>query len=115
MPAELNLVHLGDVGFVVELTVEEDGAAVNISTATSLKVWLRPPRGAVIEKTGTLISSGTTGKFGYTFVSGDLPINDEARHNYIGTWTAEGTFTLGAWSGTTTAVQFRVEDVLRAA
>jgi hypothetical protein len=115
MAAELNVFRLGDIGQILSLTVKEDGAAIDIAAATGLKVWLKPPKGDVIEKAGTLISGGTTGKFGYTFVAGDLPISRYAREHYVGVWTAEGQLTLGSAAPvTTSSIQFRVEDVLRA-
>lgn len=113
MPAEMNIVRLGDSGFVLEFTVYEDGAVVDISAATGIKVWLKPPKGPRIEKSGVLISGGTTGKFGYTFTATDLPISDYGRQHYVGLWKAQGNFVLGSWSGSADEVQFTVQDVLR--
>lgn len=51
---------------------------IDISTATSIDIYLTKPDGTLISKTGTLVTDGTDGKVKYTTVSGDL--------DQVGTW-----------------------------
>lgn len=65
-------IHKGDVGTILRVTVTDDGAAVDISAATTKQLWLRSPSGAVSTKTATFTGSGTDGKLQYTTIAGDL-------------------------------------------
>lgn len=102
--------RLGDVGKVLILQAQDPlGTNIDISTATGLTIYLRPPTGDVVTKTGTLTSSGTDGKFQYTTVAADLPL---ARKELVGPWSAQGQYTLGSAVHHTSIIQFTVEDSL---
>ena len=108
--AQIDHFRIGDVGGVIILTFEEDNAAVDISSATNMQINFRTPVGDLITKTGTLYSSGTDGKMKYTVESGFF--NRSRRSELIGEWQAEGTCTIGSWSGTSTITSFCVDDTL---
>ena len=108
---------IGSYGQSIRATVVERDAttgeleAVDISTATSLKIILITPVGdgsRRIEKTATLINSGTDGKMGYTVESGFFASNNPG---LIGTWRYKPTFTLGTYvGGANEWASFRVVD-----
>ncbi len=84
-------IHVGDVGTVFNPTmVDENGAIMNLATATTLQIWFAKPDGTVVTKTATLTSDGTDGKMQYSATSGDLSRN--------GLWSAQPyvEFTSGA-------------------
>lgn len=66
-----NGVHVGDVGTVLVLTVTENGAIVDLSSAVSLSLKFKAPDASVVTVTGTLNTDGTDGKIKYTHVTGD--------------------------------------------
>lgn len=65
-------IHVGDVGTQLIMTVKDDGAVVDISSASSLTVILKKPDGQTYTKTGILLNDGTDGKMYYTSVNGDF-------------------------------------------
>jgi len=68
-------VHQADnVGTVFTFTIEdEDGAIVDISTATTLEARFSPaPNAATFTRAGFLTTDGTDGKFSYVTIAGDL-------------------------------------------
>lgn len=104
MPA-ISEFRLGDYGQSLLLTVTEDGTAVNIAAATSIKVILRTPRNERIEKTGTFYTDGTDGIIKYTFTKSDL---NQMRPDFVGQWRAAASFTLGTWIGSSSPISFDV-------
>lgn len=86
-------------------------AAVDISSATNLKIVFRAPDGQTFEKTATLINSGTDGLMGYTVEGGFF---DATNPNLVGTWYYQPDFTLGSWAGASFEEgQFRVVPRMR--
>jgi|TARA_B100001564_G_C20560376_1_gene633460 uncharacterized protein YbcV (DUF1398 family) len=68
-------IHVNDVGTKFLATIKDDGVVVDISSAISITMMFKKPDDEVVEKSGTLDSSGTDGKVYYTTIAGDL---DEA-------------------------------------
>ncbi len=99
-------VHLGDIGTKLILEVQEDGSALDISSATTMKIRLEKQSGVVVEFTAVFATDGTDGLMQYVTESGDL---DEA-----GVWTIQGFLILatpvGEW--TSAKKQFQVKEVL---
>ena len=98
-------VHKNDVGTILELELKDDGVVVNISSQTSLKIFLRKPDGVVLEKTAALSSDGADGKMRYVVI-------DEL--DQTGMWEMQGEVTLTSPAGTwrTSAFEFRVYENL---
>ncbi|MDQ3007191.1 MAG: BppU family phage baseplate upper protein [Chloroflexota bacterium] len=65
-------IQVGAIGLVITLTIMEDGAAVNISSAATRKIKIRKPDGTVLEKDAAFTTNGSDGKLTYTTVSGDI-------------------------------------------
>ncbi len=66
-----NVIHKGDIGVILEITIMDDGVARDISNQTALAVKLTDPSGNVSSKTGVLVS-GTGGKLKYVTILDDL-------------------------------------------
>lgn len=80
MPA--NEIHKNNVGTVFQVTITEDGSAVDISSTTSRLIRFKKPGGTTVEKSGTLVGGGTSGIMNYTAESGFL--------DACGTWKIQG-------------------------
>lgn len=95
-------VRVGDIGTILEVTLTEDGAAVNISTATTIEIKLKPPEAATKTKTATFSTDGSDGKIRYITISGDIDEEGQWRiqghvilptgewHSAIGKFVVEG-------------------------
>ena len=68
-------IHVDDVGTRFLITVQDDGVAVDISTATARQINFKKPSSTVLNRAGSLFTDGTDGKMYYDAVAGDL---DEA-------------------------------------
>ena len=68
-------IHVDDVGPRLLITVQDDGVAVDISSATARQINFKKPSATVLNRTGSLFTDGTDGKMYYDAVAGDL---DEA-------------------------------------
>lgn len=75
-------IHQEDIGTILETTIKNDNAPVDISIATTREILLKKPSGALLTRTGILVTDGTDGKMKYTTISGDL---DE-----VGVWQIQG-------------------------
>jgi len=62
--------------------VDQDGTVVDISTATTKKVWLFDPNGTAVSKDAIFHTDGTDGLLKYVTVDGDLEV--------LGDWRAQG-------------------------
>lgn len=88
-------IHVGDIGTSFELTVYDDDAVVDISTALDLKVLFLKPDGTVLTKSGVVLTDGTDGVVQYVSVDGDL--------DTAGRWEVQARVQLstGTWSSDT--------------
>ena len=93
-------IHVGDIGTQLIMTVKDDGAVVDISSASSLSVILKKPDGETYTKSGTLYTDGTDGKMYYTSVSGDF--------NAAGSYKIQGIVTLSGGTFYTSISTFKV-------
>lgn len=65
-------IHVGDIGTQFIITVKEDDSIVDISSASSIIIYLKKPNGVSYEKYGSFVTDGTDGKLFYTSVYGDF-------------------------------------------
>lgn len=103
-PAGTGAIHVGDVGLPFTLLINEDGIAVDLSTAAVKNILFGKPDGTVVTKPAAFVTSGVDGKITYSTIAGDL---DEA-----GVWTVQGyveTATQKLWTDT---IQFLVKSNL---
>lgn len=99
--------RLNDEGFPIILTItkESDGAAYDVSAATTKQILLKPADGgALLTKTASLYTDGTDGKLSYATETGILSV--------VGTWYAQAYTIVGSVKLRSTIVSFEVERVL---
>lgn len=65
-------IHEGDIGTKLLITIKDDGSVVDISSASSLSIFIKRPDGTMLTRAGTLETDGTDGKIYYIVVAGDL-------------------------------------------
>jgi len=65
-------IHEGDIGTKLLITIKDDGAIVDISSSSSLNIFIKRPDGTMLTRAGTLETDGTDGKMYYIVVAGDL-------------------------------------------
>jgi hypothetical protein len=99
-------IHEDDIGTKLLLTVTHcdvtPASGVDISTATSLSIFIKKPDSTVLSRSGVLNTTGVDGKMYYTTVAGDL---DEA-----GTYKIQGSITFPSTARyRTSAATFQVE------
>ena len=88
-------VHVGDIGTELEILFEDqDGAAINISGATTKEIILVTPRGDQLTRAGTFTTNGTDGLLKYTTIKNDIIVAGEWKisgHivNASGEWTTD--------------------------
>lgn len=98
-------VRVGDVGILIRLTVERDGAAVNLSGAAAKSIAVYDPEGVLAATlAGSFTTDGTDGQLQATSTS--------ACFTRAGPWRAVGIVTgLSAFSGTTEPVVVRAVGI----
>jgi len=95
----------GAIGLIFKFTVIEDGATVNISTATIKNfVFRRPVSDTDLSVPASFFTDGKDGILQYVTVSGDL--------NETGLWTAQAYLEMGGFKGFTDTTSFIVESNL---
>ena len=67
-------IHEGDIGTKLLVTVTDDGSIVDISSASTLDIFIKKPDGTILSRSGTLETDGTDGKMYYITVLGDLDV-----------------------------------------
>lgn len=70
--------HVGNVGSVIQVTVRNEDAVYDISTATTKKFIFIKPTGVSVIKDAAFVNTGTDGLLKYTTLAGDLDVD--------GTW-----------------------------
>jgi len=92
-------IFIGDIGTNIKLTVQEDGVAVDVSTATTKEYIFKDPDGVVTSVTAVFDSDGTDGILSYVTLSSNL--------NVAGIWEVQAKVVMG---GTfySTAASFKV-------
>ena len=93
-------VHLNDIGTALRVTIEEDGAALDISTATTKQILLVKPSMTKLTKTAVFVTDGTDGVIEYVTIAGDL---DE-----LGNYSIQGYIVMTGWTGHSEVKQFKV-------
>lgn len=93
-----NIIQVGDIGTEIELTVRDEGVAVNLSAATTLQILLTSPTGVEKTLTAELVTDGTDGKLRAYTVSGTI---DEE-----GSWYAQARVVTPSWNVTSSRARF---------
>ena len=98
-------IHIGDIGTVFVLTIQEDGTAVDVSSATATKnIIFKKPDATTLTVAASFTTDGTDGKIEYPTVSGDI--------NISGIWHIQGQVVLSGGTFFTDIAEFEVEKSL---
>jgi hypothetical protein len=78
------IIHVGDVGTVIRLTVtEKDGTTpINVSTASVKTFYFRKPDGTKFNRPAEFNTDGADGKLKYTTVDGDIDVTGHCRFRH---------------------------------
>jgi hypothetical protein len=96
-------VHEGDIGVLLRLTVMQDGAVKNVSTASVKQIVVYKPSGEEVTRTASFTTDGTDGKVQCATEDGDL--DEIGRYHYC------AYLVIGSWSGHTAGTTFDVKAV----
>lgn len=88
----------------IGISVRENGAALDLTTATAKQVTLQKPDGTVVTPTTSFETTGVDGKIYVDSVAAWL--------NQAGTWRKQGTVTVSGKTHNTEIVEFQVFEVL---
>lgn len=98
--------HVGDIGTIIYINIVEQGAALDISSATTKTIRFQKKDKTTMDKTAIFKTDGTDGILQYTTVTGDI--------DQKGRWQAQAYLVMPTWQGYTAKVDFQVDDPLPA-
>ena len=93
-------VHVGDIGTALIGTVKDDGAVVDISSASSMQMIIKRPDQTTMTKTASNYTDGTDGKMKYVTVDGDI--------DQTGNWKIQGKVVIGSATYYSSISSFKV-------
>jgi len=93
-------IHVGDVGTVFEITVQDGGSVIDISSATTKDIIFEKPDRTNLTKTGSFTTDGTDGKIRYTTAADDL--------DAVGVWQIQAKIVMPSGTWHTNIGEFRV-------
>lgn len=67
-----NEIHMFDVGTTIQVTIVEDGVAVDISSATTQEIILKSPKGIIKTKPSSFLTNGSDGIIKYLSIITDF-------------------------------------------
>lgn len=99
-------IQVGDIGTILQVLFTDcDGVAVNISTATTMKIILKSPHGTVTSNTATFDTDGSDGMLNYTSIADTFNVAGNA-------WSIQGYIEMPTWSGHSSTNTFVVHENL---
>ncbi len=93
-------IHVNDIGTIIQVTIKEDGVAVDISSASVKRMTIVNTIGTKIDNPAVFGTDGTDGILQYITISGDLPVPGEYR--------IQVQLTIPSWTGNSTIGKFEV-------
>ena len=85
---------------------DQDGAVINISTASTKEIWFKPPsNGTLLKKSGAFTDDGSDGKLQYA----DSPT---PAITTTGRWRMQGYVIISSKKWYSEIVEFQMEDIL---
>ena len=96
--------QLNDIGTIILATIEDEGVAVDISSATVKKLYIEKPDGTLLTKDAVFTTDGTDGKMQYVVISGDLSL--------VGIYKVQGRVEMPAGKWNSNIGDFQVEENL---
>lgn len=92
-------IHVDDVGTRFLITIKEDDVAIDISTATSISIYIKRPDDSMLGRNGT-ISDGPNGQLYYDIQAGEF--------NDAGLYKLQGRVSIGSSTYYTSIYNFQV-------
>jgi len=93
-------IHVGDIGTTLIGTVLDDGAVVDISSASSMQMIIKRPDQTTMTKTASNYTDGTDGKMKYVTVTDDI--------DQVGNWKIQGKVVIGSATYYSSVSTFKV-------
>lgn len=93
--------QINDIKVRLKLTITEDGAALNVSTATSKSIIVKKPDGTVLNYSASFLTDGSDGVLYYDTISSDL--------NQVGTYKVQAEIILNSGTYRSSIGIFRTE------
>ena len=93
-------IHVDDIGTTLVGTVLDDGSAVDISSASSIRMIIKKPDQTSSTKTASFNTDGTDGKMKYVTVSGDI--------DQVGNYKLQGKVVIGSATYYSSVSTFKV-------
>jgi hypothetical protein len=97
-----SFLQVNNIGTALRVTIMEDGAASNISAATTKQFIFSKPDGTSLTVTASFYTTGADGILTYAFVSGDL--------NVAGVWRYQVYLVIGSSQYRTDVGEFYVHS-----
>jgi len=96
------IIHVGDVGTIIRLTITEDdgSTAIDVSTATTKKFYFQKRDGTKLAVDAEFNTTGADGKLKYTTVAGNIDV--------VGVWQVQAYVEIGAAKYYSTKARFAV-------
>ncbi len=93
--------QVDDIKVRLKVTIIEDDAALDISTATVKSIIFQKPDGTILTKTATFLTDGTDGIIYYDTIAGDL--------DQSGIYKVQGAVSIGGGAYKGSKSTFKVE------
>jgi len=93
-------IHVGDVGTVFEITIQDGSTIVDLTGYTKVDIILKKPEAVKETKVGVVDGDPTTGIVRYTTITGDLDTE--------GTWQIQAYVEIPGFSGSSDIGCFEV-------
>jgi len=93
-------IHLNDIGTRFEVTILNEGAAYDISGASTKQILFKKSNGNTFAKDADFVTDGTDGKIDYFSVDGDLDL--------VGVWCIQAKVIIGAGTWKSDIEEFEV-------
>ena len=91
----------GAIGVTFQLTITENGSALDVSGATTKRFDFKKPDGTVVPKEAVFVSDGTDGKLKYVSLADDIDTK--------GVWRLQAYLVIGTFTGYSAMVDFTVK------
>jgi len=98
-------IQVGVIGLIIELTLQERGSILDVSSATTKQIVFKKPDNSKVTVDAVFTTDGKDGKIQYT--TGSITIIDHA-----GTWQTQGYISVAGFTGYSTVSEFLVNDNL---
>lgn len=103
--------YMNDWGHLLKLTITEDDATVDISTATAKEIILKSPSGVSKTRTASFYTDGTDGILTYTTIDAVVgPPAVTADIDEVGEWEIQARVTFSSGKFHTTTAKFVVQN-----